>query len=213
MAVIIVAAPLDTWLADRVGMRPVIFTGLAIGAAGLVWFSRLGGGGGTLVMWPILLVGLGGGLTLPPCSVSILGATPADKAGAGSALTDASSQVGGALGIAVLGSVLSSAYTHAIGQPAGLAGPALQAVRESLGSALGAAAAVGGPPAAGIVQAARTAFLDAISATMLEGAAIVAVGAVAAVLLLPKRGRAAEPAATAPAPAAPGEEPLASKAD
>jgi len=189
LAVIALAAPIGASLSERIGMRLVVFVGLGLASAGAFLLSSMGAGDGTLVVLPFLLVGLGAGLTTPSPSATVLRATPLDRAGAGSALTDVSLQVGGALGVAALGSVLTSSYGAAISASVGLPTPVLHTMHDSLGAALASTAGLSEPLKRVAIASARGAFVSGFATTMRVGAAVLAGGAVLALLALP----AAEP--------------------
>jgi hypothetical protein len=130
------------------------------------------------------------GATMAPATASVMGSLPLAKAGVGSAMNDTTRQVGGALGVAVLGSVLSSSYRDAVA-PAltGLPSQAAAVAHDSLGAALGVAGRLG---AAGdtLAQAARGAFVDAMGDVALVAAAAALLGALVTLVLLPARARA-----------------------
>jgi hypothetical protein len=118
LAALIVAAPLAARLAEGAGTKLVVVAGLVI-VAGALWLLstvQLGDGYG-LVAWALALLGAGMGFTMVPATESIMGSLPLAKSGVGSAMNDTTRQVGGALGVAVLGSILASSYGVAI-QPA-----------------------------------------------------------------------------------------------
>src|SRR5690606_3568395 len=138
-------------------------------------------GGYMSVLPGLVIIGLGMGLTMTPATAAITETLPADKQGVASALNDTSREVGGALGVALLGSVLSSGYADAIepaleGLPPALAEPA----SEGIGSAFAVAAQAGdaGPQ---LIDAAQHAFVDGWVQSMWIG---VAMSAVALVYLL-----------------------------
>jgi hypothetical protein len=111
---------------------------------------------------------------MSPATAAIVGSLPASKAGVGSAMNDVTRGVGGAVGIAVLGSIAPVLYRNDIAAtvsrlPAGIR----SAVEESIGSAV-AAGATG--PAAAAVEAAQQAFTAAIQAVLLLAAALMAAG-------------------------------------
>jgi hypothetical protein len=108
VAALAVAAPLAARLVERVGTKLVVVAGLLI-VAGALWLSstaELGDGYGRVAA-TLALLGIGMGLTVAPSTESIMGSLPLARAGVGSAMND-TSQVGGALGVAVLGSVLAA---------------------------------------------------------------------------------------------------------
>ena len=109
MAVVMIAvAPRVPRLVERVGVRPVGPTGLALMAVGLVVLSTMDAGSS---YWHLLagglVLGLGMALAAPPATTAIVDSLPDEQQGVASAVNDAAREVGGALGIAVLGSVLA----------------------------------------------------------------------------------------------------------
>ena len=85
---------------------------------------------------------VGMGMTMAPATESVMGSLPREKAGVGSAVNDTTRQMGGALGVAIIGSVSSSIYASqitSIGPDFGLSGAALAEAKSSLGGALGVA--------------------------------------------------------------------------
>ncbi len=132
------------------------------------------------------------GLTMTPMTELIMSSVPRDKAGVGSAMNDTTREVGTTLGVAVLGSILSSGYTSRIGGLTdGLPAEAQQAVEGSLAGALGTAnhlAATGNPgQAEQIVNVAKDAWAHGLQLSMAIGAGIVLVAAVICAKYLPGR--------------------------
>src|SRR5262249_7749777 len=113
----------------------------------------------------------------------------------GSAVNDTTRQVGGALGVAIIGSVMSSIYASQMGDfLAGkpIKGAQATAIKESLGAALAAAgnaAKVAPDLATSLAQAANSGFVDGMSAAVVVGAGVAFVGAVVAFFWLPARAR------------------------
>ncbi len=111
-ATIMVAAPLSSVWVQRFGNKRVVATGLFIVSVSFALFALLGTNTSTLVVILVSMVlGLGMGNVMAPATDSIMGSLPRAKAGVGSAVNDTTRQVGGAFGVAVLGSILSSQYT------------------------------------------------------------------------------------------------------
>jgi EmrB/QacA subfamily drug resistance transporter len=163
-------------LVARLGSRVVCVTGLLLLAAGLVVLSRLGSTSGYgLLLAGLLPLGAGAGLAMTPATAAITDALPAAKQGVGSAMNDLSRELGGALGIAVLGSILQSTYRAHL-HPAGLPAPLAEHARASL-----ALASRLGPS---VTQQAQTAFIDGMRAAFLCGAAVIVVAALTVGLLL-----------------------------
>jgi hypothetical protein len=132
------------------------------------------------------------GLTMAPSTESIMGSLPLAKAGVGSAVNDTTRQVGGALGVAIIGSVLASTYGTKVGDavsgqplPSGVASD----VENSLGFALETASRIGGPAGETLANTARTAFVDGMHQGFLVAAAVALVGAIVALVWLPARAK------------------------
>ncbi|HEY8582322.1 MAG TPA: MFS transporter [Capillimicrobium sp.] len=149
--------------------------GLAIAAAGLALLTRVEADSGVaLVAWATGLLGLGAGPVLTLGTDMVVGAVAPERAGAASAISEAATELGGALGVALLGSLAAAVYRAELGPD----GP------QTLGAASEAAS-----PAVG---AARAAFADGLATAAGAGAVLVgATAAVSAVLLLPRSRRAA----------------------
>jgi hypothetical protein len=114
---------------------------------------------------------------------------PKERSGAASAISETATELGGALGLAVLGSVLNGTYRHSLHVPEGLSAQDAHRVRDSLGAALERAAALPGHLAGTVATAARQAFVDGmhVAAVCSAGlAAIVAVSALFALRSVPK---------------------------
>ena len=95
------------------------------------------------VAWRMIVMAIGMGLTMAPATESIMGSLPRAKAGIGSAMNDTTRQVGGAFGVAIIGSVMSSLYGSRVADAfsgAGLTGPPVEVAKEGLGQALAVAA-------------------------------------------------------------------------
>ena len=188
IATLIVAAPLAARLTERIGTKAVVAAGLLL-VAGALWLLstvQLSDGYG-LVAAALALLGAGMGLTMAPATESIMGSLPLAKAGVGSAMNDTTRQVGGALGVAVLGSILASSYGAAI-QPAlrGAPPPLAQAASDSIGAATTIAARLG-PHGQGLLDAARSAFLQGMGDAVQVGAGVAALAALLVLLFLPAR--------------------------
>ncbi|MFC9456986.1 MFS transporter [Streptomyces sp. NPDC056637] len=191
----LIFAPRARLVVDRFGVRAVTTGGLVILGAMLAAFTILDADTPIWILEVIFfLMGMGMAHVMTPTSVVIMQALPREKAGSASALSNTFRQVGGALGIAVLGSVLSTAYRNGIEDklallPAGLRHTA----GESIEATLGIAAKLG-PRGDALVGAANDSFLHAMHVTALCGAGIALVSAVVTVLFLPGRppGTAAE---------------------
>ena len=191
--VLMIVAPLSARFVERLGTKLVVTVGLALVAAGL--FAMTGLGVGTSygdIVWRIVLVAAGMGCTMAPATESIMGSLPRSKAGVGSAVNDTTRQVGGALGIAIIGSVLASTYGSKISdaiaqQSRPVPKPIADAMKSQLGAALAVAHRIGGPVGSVIQTTARHAFVTGMHQGMVVGAVAALVGAVVALVWLPAR--------------------------
>ncbi|MFI6434079.1 MFS transporter [Streptomyces sp. NPDC050759] len=188
----LIFAPRARLVVDRFGNRATTTGGMLLIAAMLVAFAGLEADTPIWLLEVIFfLMGTGMAHIMTPTSVVIMQALPREKAGSASALSNTFRQVGGALGIAVLGSVLSTAYRNSIephlgSVPAGVRHTA----GESIEATLGVAAKLG-PRGDALVGPANDAFLHAMHVTALCGAGVALVGALVVALFLP--GRPTEP--------------------
>jgi EmrB/QacA subfamily drug resistance transporter len=188
VATLVVGAPLGARLAERLGTKAAVAAGFTVAAVGLWLLSAVEVGKGYApVAWTLGVLGFGMGLAMAPATDSIMGAVPTARAGVGSAMNTTTRQVGGALGVAVLGSVLTSAYRDQLTPAlAGLPDQAATLARDSVGAALGVAARLG-PTGGELAPAARAAFVDAMGTAALAGAAVALLGAAVALAFLPAR--------------------------
>ena len=158
-AVICLTAPSSPLVARRIGVKLTAATGLVAVAGGLLWIAALSTVTATYgEMVPgMLLIGMGAGLLLPTATNSVVGSVTQGDSGVGSATNTVALQVGGALGVAVMGSVMSTRYQgHLAASLAGRHVPAtvLQVIEGSLGGALTVAHEVGGATGATLAHAA-----------------------------------------------------------
>ncbi|MFJ2817407.1 MFS transporter [Streptomyces sp. NPDC087294] len=189
----LIFAPRARLVVDWFGYRATTTAGMALVTAMLAAFATFRADTPIWVLEVVFfLMGTGMAHIMTPTSVVIMQALPREKAGSASALSNTFRQVGGALGIAVLGSVLSASYRDGIegslgALPAGLRGTA----GESIEATLGVAEKLG-PRGAALVTPANDAFLHAMHVTALWGAGVAAVGVVVVALFLPGRPAAPE---------------------
>lgn len=175
----IVSTMLAPMLVRRVRPRFVIGAGLALAAAGFAVLTQVGGASGLAVVVTGLVVAFAGLMPVSALGVDIvLGAAPPERAGAASAISETTQEFGGALGIAILGSISTAVYRGQMTDAAteGVLSPAAEAARDTLGSAAGAAKQL---PAA-LLATAEQAFTNglqlaaAVSAVTLASVAILA---------------------------------------
>jgi EmrB/QacA subfamily drug resistance transporter len=194
----LIFAPRSAGMVRRYGPKAVCAVGLGLVTVGLVGFALVAAGTPIWVLLVLTFVqGAGMANVMPPVTESIMASLPREKAGVGSAISNTVRQVGGALGVAVLGSVLSAVYRGQIGGSLGglLPASAQATAEESISGAYGVAGKAG--PAAGqVLGTANDAFITAMHWAS-GAAALMALLSIGVVLAwLPRRP------ATQPVPAA-----------
>ncbi|WP_405580837.1 MFS transporter [Streptomyces sp. NBC_01190] len=188
-------APRARLLVDRFGARAVCVSGLALTGLSFLGFLLLGR---TTPIWTLevlfFLMGTAMAHVMPPATVMIMSSLPREKAGSGSAVNNTFRQVGGALGVAVLGSLMSTVYRDGVRDHLGaLPAPARASAAESIEATLGAAERLGARGQA-VVQPANDAFLHAMHITAAASAGVALLGALVAAVFLPAKDTAAETA-------------------
>jgi EmrB/QacA subfamily drug resistance transporter len=205
MGALLVAGGTASPAARAAGSRPTVAAGLALLTAGLAVLSQVHlATGYAVVATGLALCGLGTGTSIAAAMDQVMAAAGGDEAGAGASLNSTLRQVGGAIAVAVLGSVLSASYTRAL-RPALATLPAAAAAtaRASITQAaqLASRLPAGGPA---LRAAAGTAFLHGMSIVMLTCAAVTLLAALASLRYLPGRattGLSPRPPATTSPPA------------
>jgi hypothetical protein len=171
--------------------------GLAVVGAGLAGLS-LADAGSSYALVGVMLgtMGFGMGIAMTPATEALMSSLPKENAGVGSAMNDTVRQVGGALGVAVLGSLLSSMYRGDMDATvSGLPADAGHAANEGVGGAMAVADKVGGQSGDTIATAAQHAFVNGMTTTVLVASAAALVGSLLAAVLLPRKEREEQPAA------------------
>jgi predicted MFS family arabinose efflux permease len=164
-------------IAARIGTRPTLIAGLSAFAAGLVLLATSASveGGYWSILPGLVVLGIGMGLAMTPSTTAITESLPPERQGVASALNDTVREVGGALGVALLGSVLNAAYRDGVSTVAStLPAEAGDAVRDGIGPALAVAGQLG-DAGTGLADAARSSFVDAWTTSMWAGLAVTAV--------------------------------------
>ena len=156
-----------------------------------------------LIAAQMVLLGTGLGLTSAAATESIMGVVKPEQAGAGSAVNDATREVGGTLGVAVLGSVYSTLYaSHLRGHPSGLSPAVVQKATSSFGAGRAVAAHLPGAPGVAFGQAVTASFMDGLHAACFVAGGICVVGAAFVAGLLPSRPGLPATALSEPSPSA-----------
>jgi EmrB/QacA subfamily drug resistance transporter len=179
-------SPRSASLAERFGAPRVMALGMAIVAIGLGIFSVLSPGTSYLVLGTAFAVlGAGMSITAAPATAEIMASVPLSKAGVASAVNDTTRELGGALGIAMIGSIANTAYRSGVDLGGvDLPAPARAAAGESIGGAHALASQV--PGADAVMREAATAFTDAFNLANRVSVALV-LGAAAVVLATARR--------------------------
>jgi EmrB/QacA subfamily drug resistance transporter len=184
----LIFAPRSASLVKRFGPKAVCTAGMTLvtaAVAGMVLFE---------IDTPLWIVGatffvMGAGMAnvMPPATESVMASLPREKAGVGSAVNNTIRQVGGSLGVAVLGSVLASSYRSAMAGPvSALPEPVRHAASESVAGTYGVAEALG-PAGRALITPANAAFIDAMHHTAVFAAAVGLLGVLVVLRWLPRR--------------------------
>ena len=179
---------LSSWYLPKFGLRAVVFASMLLVSVGFVCMCTLTADSSYFdVLWPLLVISSGFGLCTAPTTSAIMSAAPDEKQGVASAVNDATREIGGALGIAMAGSILAGSYSHQIAAgltsfPEPVRGPA----SDSLAQALVVAEQLG-PQGHRLAEISKTAFVDAAGSSYLVMAAIVGVAAILIPLYAPGR--------------------------
>ena len=173
---LVIFAPRGPRIIARFGVRPVVRVGCWIGALGFVGLATLHV---DTVYWfiaaCIVPIGMGAAVVMPAASQLIVGSVPLAKSGVGSAVNDVTREVGAALGIAALGSIMATRFHSAMSAPtASLPHDVQDVARQSVGQALAVAQQIGGDAGAELASSARHAFTEGISLAFVAAALIMA---------------------------------------
>jgi EmrB/QacA subfamily drug resistance transporter len=180
-------------LTARFGLRFVMLTGMALVTGGLVAISTLTDQSGFLtVAIAFALIGTGMGLAIAPASNAIVGTLSSDKVGAGSGLRSMVQLLGGSFGVAIVGSLATTAYRSNI--HSALTGPlrhlppgARTAIGNQIGDAVGVASSLPHGLAKATKEAANHAFVTGLHLAALVGVAVMVVSTLAAARYVPSR--------------------------
>ena len=209
----VLSSQLTPRLVGRFRPANVVAAGLAASAVGMLLLTTVGVQTGLLpLITASVVISIGMGPVFGLTTEMIVGSAPDEKAGAASGISETAAELGGALGIAVLGTIGVAIYRGGLaGLPAGVPADAAEAARDTLGGAVTAAAGLPEATAAALLDTARTAFVAGLQLTSAVAAVIAAVIAVVAARAL-REPAPTEPASEVPA-AVPAEVPAAVPAD
>ena len=188
------ASPVSPLLAERFGTRVIMPGGMALMGLGLADLSTAGVHTAyPLIAVAVAIMGAGMGLVMAPASNTIMTTVPAHQAGAGSAINDTIREVGGALGIAIVGSLSAAVYQSRLGSALATAhvpGAVAHAATGSVAAADLTGARLGGVPGSELISAAHSAFVTSMALGIRVAAGVALVSAVAAVFAFaPRRPR------------------------
>jgi len=191
---LLVGAPVVSRLLPRIGTKVAMVSGFAILAVSLALFStttvQTGFG---FVGLCLALMGVGLGVAMTPGLDAIMGALPEGEFGAGSAVANTFRQVGGAVGVALLGNLYLNRYVTDLHLPSTLPTPVVHAIQQSVGAANAVAAQLPAPLSAQVRNAAHAAFMSGMDETLVISAGIAVAAAVLVLAFLPGRTRVAQP--------------------
>jgi EmrB/QacA subfamily drug resistance transporter len=189
-----ILAPMSSTFVEKVGNKIVVATGLLLVAIALALFTTFGTDINPIHLIAVtMLMGAGMANVIAPCTDSIMGSLPRNKAGVGSAVNDTTRQMGGAIGVAVFGSLMASHFTSKVAD--GLAGavPAqiIGQVGDNIGQAVGVATEVPAaqPYSTQILGVSKDAFVGGLHTVGLVAAGITLLAALFVAVFLPARAR------------------------
>jgi DHA2 family multidrug resistance protein-like MFS transporter len=197
---LIVGTSITPLISRRINPCFTMAGGLVVAAAGFAMLTRLSGPAALAMMVAgsvVFSLGLAPVTTLS--TDMVIATAPPEHAGAAAAISETSSELGGALGIAILGSIGTAVYRSAVAGavPAGVPPHTAEAARDSLGGAVAAAGRLPDPHAAELLRGAREAFTQGLQLTATISAAVVIAAALLAVVALRRVGQvASDPGAT-----------------
>jgi len=199
-------SPLSAVLAKRFGTHRIIPAGMVLMGAGLLDFSTAGVHTGyPALAVAVAIMGAGMGLVMAPASNTIMTTVPAHQAGAGSAINDTIREVGGALGVAIVGSLSAAVYRSRLGRAltaAHVPAPVSHVATGSIAAADTTGARLGGTHGGELITAAHAAFTTSMAVGMRVAAGTALAAAVVAFFALTRRDP--RPAA-APGPSLAGD--------
>jgi predicted MFS family arabinose efflux permease len=185
---IAISSLIGSQLLVKIGNKAVVAGGLVLLASSFAWIGTSASFVNyDLIAIQMILMGTGLGLISTGATESIMGVVRPEQAGAGSAVNDATREIGGTLGVAVLGSVYSTLYAHSLSRTTSV--PAALVHRAAASFGAGRAIASHLPGSAGVVfgHVVTASFMDGVHAACLVAAGVCITGAVVVAALLPSR--------------------------
>jgi EmrB/QacA subfamily drug resistance transporter len=175
-------------LSVRIGNKVIVAAGLTMVGIGFAWVSTASVATSYLeIVGQMIVIGVGMGFTTAPATEAIMGVVSKEKAGVGSAVNDATRELGGTLGVAVIGSIYASLYASGVdAAPRSLPRSAVHHASDSIGAALAVSHQLG-PAGNSLLLAARSAFFHGFQVGCLVAAGVLFIGAAFVARFLPSR--------------------------
>ena len=191
-AAIIVGSGVAQSLLAKVGPRRLVSSAMVIMGIGVALFTTVDVGTSTLRMiGTLMIVGFGFGLAAQPLTDTVMAAVPIEDAGVGSAVNDVSRELGSALGVAIIGSIVSHFYRSNVQTNlAGHVSPQVMHVaREGIGVVHVAARSIQPAEATKLISGANAAFVDAMTTGFWISVGFIGIGLATSLLMLPRHAR------------------------
>ncbi|WP_089102152.1 MFS transporter [Streptomyces hyaluromycini] len=192
---VFVGAAITGRLTPKLGMKPMVVTGMAIGTAAVFLLTRIDKGSAYTDFLPtMMMLGFAIGLSVSPATDTIMSSFPESELGVGGGANDTALELGGSLGIAILGSLLGTAYRDKLTGLVGdhLPAAALDTAKDSVGGGIAVAEQVAKNPTAGgpqqaqaLIDAVHESFAHGVAQTSLVGGIIMAAGTMIVLAVLP----------------------------
>jgi EmrB/QacA subfamily drug resistance transporter len=204
-AVSFVSAALSARIAHKIGVKYTVGIGVMLGAAGffiLAAVAEVDASYGNIVL-SMCITSLGIGMVMSPATNSVMGSIPVTQSGVGSAMNNTTRQIGAALGVAILGTLLNSTYIaniNAVHWPVPLPAQAMEAIRSSIQAAHVVAQNVPAPLGQLIIDQSNLAFVTGAQHALMVSGIIMAIASILTVIILPSRVRGPQEARPAASP-------------
>lgn len=171
--------------------RPLIFCGLVMAMLGLLLLTQVGVSSLLTVVAALVIISLGFGVVFTLTVDVVVGAAPPERAGAASAISETGAELGGAMGIAVLGSIGVAIYRRQVADllPPGISQDAAEVARDTLGGAVNVAAHLSDTAGPMLLQVSREAFVDGLQTVAAFSVALVLGLALLTAFWLGQRGQ------------------------
>jgi EmrB/QacA subfamily drug resistance transporter len=198
IAAMMVGALASARVVARAGVRVMLPLGLLVSAAGMVLLSRIGPDTNYgFIAASLAVIGVGISLAMVPALDTILGTLPESQTGAGTALTRTLQNLGGSLGVAIMGSILNNAYRAELtGHVAGLPSRVRDVAEGSVAAATVVAQHLPPPVGAALLRAADYAYAAGMAEVLLVSGGLTAAGALLIAIFMPSTARTDERATT-----------------